>query len=122
MLILATTLAPISALSSGGTLNLNQALTSPEGCTLKISGGDLVLTDANGNVKWRAGVSGATTVINFDGLVLLINANAKVLWWIRGPPGSTLAITNCQLALTDSSGNAAWGSSSGYITTTTSKY
>lgn len=99
----------------------NEAMTSNEGCTLRISGGDLILFDANGNVKWRAGVSGATTVVNFDGSILLQDSNNKILWSLRGSPGSILLIRNCELVLVNGE-TKIWTSTEGYLTTTTSKF
>lgn len=83
---------------------------------MRISDGDVVLTEASGNVKWRAGVSGAVTVVNFEGSVFAQDANGRVLWSVRGPAGSVLSIRNCELALIGSDGNPVWGSSSGYFT------
>lgn len=112
-----TTLAPIFLLPSDSSLTSSQVMTSVEGCTLKISGGDLVLTDSSGNVKWRAGIPGASAVVNFDGSILVQDANLKILWSIRGPSDSVLSIQNCQLALINKNAKI-WSSTDGFITTT----
>lgn len=97
----------------------NQIMTSGGGCTLEISDGDLVLFGPNDVGIWWAGVRGAASVVNFDGIILVQDAAGKILWLLRGPPGSTFTIQNCEISLVDSNGNPVWSSSKGFITTTT---
>lgn len=94
-----TTLAPITSLTPGASFAPPQALSSSDGCKLRLLNGDLVLTDADGNVNWRAGVTEGVILYNFDGTIAVKNANGKTIWSIQGPSGSTLLIKNCQLVL-----------------------
>lgn len=117
----ATTLAPIVSLAPGSSLTSDQVMTSTEGCALKLSGGDLVLTDAFGNVVWRAGISGGQTLVNLDGIISVLDEVEKEIWSIEGPLGSTFMIQNCQLVLV-SAGVKVWSSVDGYLSASTSKF
>lgn len=96
-----TTAAPASreprVVQATTVLNPGQALSWGKGALAMTSGGDLVVTDENGTVRWAAHTSGSDlqTVFQDDGCMAVYDPRGNVHWssYTNGNPGAVLVLT-----------------------------